>query len=108
MDGTLTIRGISKTVPLIFTFKGRFPDTKPGHPPRTAFHASASSKRGDFAMTRDNSIELGVPPTPGNDVDIQIDVEADAELPKKRAVNFDYEINVPEKRSPALIPSLCS
>src|SRR6516165_3312635 len=102
MDGTLTIRGISKTVPLIFTFKGRFPDTKPGHPPRTAFHASASSKRGDFAMTRDNSIELGVPPTPGNDVDIQIDVEADAELPKKRAVNFDYEINVPEKRSPAL------
>jgi len=83
MDGTLSLRGITKVVPITFTFKGLFPDTKPGKPLRAAFHASAAAKRGDFNMTRDNSMELGVPPTPGNDVDILIDVEADADSLKK-------------------------
>lgn len=78
MDGTLTIRGVAKVVPVTFTFKGIFPDTKPGRPARAAFHGTASTKRGDFGMTRDNKMELGVPPVPGNDVDIEIDVEADA------------------------------
>jgi polyisoprenoid-binding protein YceI len=83
MDGTLSIRGISKIVPVTFTFKGLFPDVKPGQPLRAAFHATAAAKRGDFNMTRDNPMELGVPPTPGYDVDIQIDVEADAASLKK-------------------------
>jgi polyisoprenoid-binding protein YceI len=81
MDGTLTIRGVSKAVPLRFTFKGLFPDTKPGQPARAAFHATAATRRGDFGMTRDNVMELGVPPAAGNDVDIQIDIEADAAKP---------------------------
>jgi polyisoprenoid-binding protein YceI len=83
MDGTLTIRGASKVVPVVFTFKGLFPDTKPGQPARAAFRATAATRRGDFGMTRDNLMELGVPPAPGNDVDIQIDIEADADTPKK-------------------------
>ena len=83
MDGSLSIRGISKTVPITFAFKGLFPDTKPGKPIRAAFHATAATKRADFNMTRDNSMELGVPPTPGFDVDIQIDVEANADSLKK-------------------------
>lgn len=78
MDGTLTIRGVAKVVPVTFTFKGIFPDTKPGRPARVAFHGTASTKRGDFGMTRDNKMELGVPPAPGNDVEIELDVEADA------------------------------
>ena len=78
LDGSLTIRGISKEVPLTFTFKGKFPDTKPGRPMRVAFHGSAATKRGDFGMTRDNLMELGASPGPGPDVDIEIDVEADA------------------------------
>ena len=59
MDGSLTIRGITKNVPLTFTFKGMFPDTAPKNPPRAAFHATAAVKRGDFGMTRDNLMELG-------------------------------------------------
>jgi len=82
MDGTLTIRGISKVVPLTFTFKGLFPDTPANEPPRASFHATAGTKRGDFGMIRDNKMELGVPPTPGNDVDIEIDVEANKVQPK--------------------------
>ena len=75
MDGSLTIRGVTKEVPLTFSFKGMFPDTAPGHPPRAAFHATAAVKRGDFGMTRDNLMELGPNPQ-GTDVEIQIDVEA--------------------------------
>lgn len=78
MDGALTIRGVTKIVPVTFTFKGIFPDTKPGRSARAAFHGTAATKRGDFGMTRDNKMELGVPPAPGNDVNIEIDVEADA------------------------------
>lgn len=76
MDGTLTIRGVSKTVPLTFNFKGLFPDTPAGQPPRAAFHGAAETHRGDFGMTRDNAEELGIPPVPGADVELQIDVEA--------------------------------
>jgi polyisoprenoid-binding protein YceI len=77
MDGTLTIRGVSRTVPLTFSFKGIFPDTPAGQPPRAAFHGTAAMHRGDFGMTRDNAEELGVPPAPGADVALEIDVEAD-------------------------------
>jgi polyisoprenoid-binding protein YceI len=79
MDGSLTIRGVTKTVPLRFTFKGLFPDTPAGKPARASFHATAAVKRGDFGMTRDNLMELGPNPN-GSDVDIEIDVEANAAL----------------------------
>jgi polyisoprenoid-binding protein YceI len=80
MDGSLTIRGVTKVVPLTFTFSGLFPNTKPGRPARAAFHAYAATKRADFGMTRDNLMELG--PTPGSqpDVEIEIDVEANATI----------------------------
>src|SRR6202453_5054613 len=58
MDGSLTIRGVTKEVPLTFKFKGLFPGMPAGTPARTAFHASAAVKRGDFGMTRDNLREL--------------------------------------------------
>jgi polyisoprenoid-binding protein YceI len=74
MDGTLTIRGISKAVPLMFRFNGLFANQKPEKPARAAFHATASTKRGDFGMTRDNLFELGT--AKGQDVAIEIDVEA--------------------------------
>jgi polyisoprenoid-binding protein YceI len=76
MDGLLTIRGISRVVPLTFTFKGVFPDTRPGKPARASFHATAGVKRGDFDIKRDNLMELGPNPQ-GPDVEIEIDVEAD-------------------------------
>jgi polyisoprenoid-binding protein YceI len=82
MDGSLTIRGVTKEVPLTFRFKGMFPDTAPSHPPRASFHATAAVKRGDFGMTRDNLMELGPNPK-GPDVEIQIDVEANASTPAK-------------------------
>jgi polyisoprenoid-binding protein YceI len=81
MDGTLTIRGVSKTVPLTFSFKGLFPDTPAGKPPRAAFHGMAETHRGDFGMIRDNAEELGVPPVPGADVQLEIDVEANRSQP---------------------------
>ena len=77
MDGSLTIRGVTRLVPLTFRFKGLFPDTPAGEPARASFHATAAVKRGDFGMTRDNLRELGPNPK-GPDVAIEIDVEADA------------------------------
>jgi polyisoprenoid-binding protein YceI len=82
MDGSLTIRSVTKEVPLTFRFKGMFPDMPAGQPARASFHASAAVKRGDFGMTRDNLMELGPNPT-GPDVEIQIDVEANASTPAK-------------------------
>ena len=82
MDGSLTIRGVTKEVPLTFRFKGLFPDMPAGQPARTSFHASAAVKRGDFGMTRDNLMELGPNPK-GPDVEIEIDVEANASTPAK-------------------------
>jgi polyisoprenoid-binding protein YceI len=80
MDGSLTIRGISRVVPLTFTFKGLFPDTRPGKPARASFHATAAVRRGDFDIKRDNLMELGPNPQ-GPDVEIEIDVEADKSVP---------------------------
>jgi polyisoprenoid-binding protein YceI len=84
MDGTLTIRGVSKTVPVKFTFKGLFPKMPDGSPPRASFHGMAETRRGDFGMTRDNAMELGVPPAPGADVQLEIDVEANQIQPPKQ------------------------
>jgi polyisoprenoid-binding protein YceI len=83
MEGSLTIRGISKVVPMRFGFKGLFRDMPPGAPARAAFHGTAATKRADFGMTRDNLVELGVPPVPGDDVEIEIDIEANANVPFK-------------------------
>jgi len=80
MDGTLTMHGVTKTVPLMFTFNGVFSDTKPGEPIRAAFHATAALKRAEFSLgARDNLDELGTLQSP--DVMIEIDVEADSAMP---------------------------
>jgi polyisoprenoid-binding protein YceI len=77
MDGSLTLHGVTKAVPLTFNFNGPFSDIKPGNPARVAFHGSAAVKRAEFGMgARDNLGELGMLTTP--DVEIEIDVEADA------------------------------
>jgi len=82
MDGSLTLHGVTKAVPLTFNFNGAFADTKPGEPVRVAFHGSTGVKRAEFAMgARDNLDELGMLTTP--DVAIEIDVEADADVHKK-------------------------
>jgi polyisoprenoid-binding protein YceI len=82
MDGTLTLHGVAKVVPLTFMFNGAFPDTKPGKPVRVAFHASAGVKRAEFGLgARDNLNELGTLSSP--DVQIEIDVEADSKIPGK-------------------------
>jgi polyisoprenoid-binding protein YceI len=83
MEGSLTIRGITKATPMSFVFKGMFPDTQPGKPGRAAFHGTATTKRADFGMTRDNVMELGAAPAPGADVEIEIDIEANATSPRK-------------------------
>lgn len=73
IDGALTIRGITKTVPLSFVFNGIAP-AKAGAPSRIAFHATASVKRADFGMTRELLDEIGaVSSSP--DVWITIDAE---------------------------------
>lgn len=82
LDGSLTIRGVAKAVPLTFNFKGVFPDMPADKPVRVSFHGTAATKRGDYGMTRDNLMELGPSPTKP-DVEIQIDVEANANSPKK-------------------------
>jgi polyisoprenoid-binding protein YceI len=83
MDGTLTMHGVTRTVPLTFTYNGVFSDTDPGDPARIAFHGSTAVKRADFGMgARDNLSELGMLTTP--DVSIEIDVEADAATPVKQ------------------------
>jgi polyisoprenoid-binding protein YceI len=82
MDGSLTIRGVTKEVPLTFRFKGMFPDMPAGAPARASFHAATAVKRSDFGMTRDNLMELG-PNAKGPDVAIEIDVEANASAPAK-------------------------
>jgi len=80
MDGSLTLHGVTKAVPLTFTFNGSFADVKPGKPARVAFHGSAATKRAEFDIgARDNLEELGASLAP--DVAIEIDVEADAKVP---------------------------
>jgi polyisoprenoid-binding protein YceI len=77
MDGSLTMHGVTKVVPLTFKYSGIFSDTKPNQPARVAFHGTAATKRAEFGMgARDNAAEVGDLTAP--DVDIEIDVEADA------------------------------
>jgi polyisoprenoid-binding protein YceI len=74
MDGSLTMHGVTKVVPLTFKYSGVFADTKPA---RVAFHGTAATKRAAFGMgARDNAAEVADSTAP--DVDIEIDVEADA------------------------------
>jgi polyisoprenoid-binding protein YceI len=79
MDGSLTIRGISKVVPVTFAFRGVAPALN-GKPTRVAFRAHADTKRGDFAMTRELVDEIGTNAT-GFDVGIEIDAEALTKAP---------------------------
>lgn len=81
MDGSLTLHGVTKVVPLTFIFNGSFSDVKPGKPARVAFHGSAGMKRADFGMGARDKGEVGTSPAP--DVEIEIDVEADAKLPTR-------------------------
>jgi polyisoprenoid-binding protein YceI len=74
MDGSLTIRGVTKAVPLNFEFKGMAPQ-RLGQPTRVAFHASAAVKRADFGMTYELLDEIGSS-SPRPDVWIEIDAEA--------------------------------
>jgi polyisoprenoid-binding protein YceI len=77
MDGSLTMHGVTKVIPLTFTFKGMDLSVKPGNPARASFHGSAATKRADFGMgSRDNFLELGTSTEP--DVTIEIDVEVAA------------------------------
>ena len=77
MDGSLTMHGITKVVPLTFKYNGVFADTKPNQPARVAFSGTAATKRAAFGMgARDNAAEVADSTAP--DVDIEIDVEADA------------------------------
>ena len=77
MDGSLTMHGVTRVVPLTFKFNGAFSDREPNQPARVAFHGTAGLKRAAFGMgARDNSSEVG--DSTGPDVDIEIDVEADA------------------------------
>jgi polyisoprenoid-binding protein YceI len=78
MDGSLTIHGVTKVVPLTFTFNGSFSDIKPGQPARVAFHGSAGTKRADFGMGARDKGEVGT--SGAVDVAIEIDVEADAKV----------------------------
>jgi polyisoprenoid-binding protein YceI len=82
MDGSLTVHGTTKAVPLTFTFNGMDPTVKPGKPARVSFHGSAGTKRADFGMgERDNLGELGASQAP--DVEIEIDIEAEVRLPNQ-------------------------
>jgi polyisoprenoid-binding protein YceI len=79
VEGSLTLRGTTKPVPLSFTFKGTAP-AQPGKPGCVAFRATAAVKRADFGMTRELLDEIGaVSPSP--DVWIEIDAELLAALP---------------------------
>jgi polyisoprenoid-binding protein YceI len=82
MDGSLTIRNVTRVVPLTFRFKGLFGGMPAGAPARAAFHATAAVRRGDFGMTRDNLMEL-MPNSKGPDVEIEIDVEANGSVAAK-------------------------
>lgn len=77
MDGSLTMHGVTKIVPLTFKFNGLFSSAKPEQPARAAFHGTAATKRAPFGIgARDNLQEVGDSMAP--DVEIEIDVEADA------------------------------
>jgi polyisoprenoid-binding protein YceI len=71
------MHGVTKVVPLTFKFNGLFSSSKPDQPARAAFHGTAATKRAQFGIgARDNLQEVGDSTAP--DVEIEIDVEADA------------------------------
>ena len=73
IDGSLEIRGITKVVPLTFTFRGTAP-SEPGKGSRIAFHALGGIKRAEFGMVRELASEIGA--NKGVDVTIEVDTEA--------------------------------
>lgn len=73
IDGSLTIHGITKVVPLTFTFGGTAP-SQPGKPDRVAFHAEGGTKRAEFGMMRELADEIGT--STAIDVTIEVDTEA--------------------------------
>ena len=83
MEASLTIPGITKVVPLSSSSRECSPISHPVSPRGRLFTGTATTKRADFGMTRDNVMELGVPPAPGADVEIELDIEANANSPRK-------------------------
>jgi len=81
IDGTVSIHGIKKVMPLEFTFKGSAP-AQPGKASRAAFHATGSAQRADFGMKRELLDEIGKA-SANPDVWIDIDTEALAAGPQK-------------------------
>lgn len=80
MDGVLTLHGVSKVVPLTFTFNGVMDAIKRGEPIRVALHGTAATKRAEYGIgKRDNLDELGTLSSP--DVQIELDVEAESTVP---------------------------
>ncbi len=81
-EGTLTIHGMSRTVPLTVTFRGIAPGPA-DKPRRLGFHATAAVRRADFGMTRDLLDEIGKV-TSEPDVWIVIDAELLSASPAPR------------------------
>jgi polyisoprenoid-binding protein YceI len=77
VDGSLTIRGVAREVPLELVFNGTAP-SQTGQPSRIAVHATAAVKRADFGMTRGLLDEIRVV-SAKPDVWIKIDAEFLAE-----------------------------
>ena len=74
MDGSLTIRDVTKVVPLKFVFGGTAA-AQTGKPMRVAFRATAATKRAEFGMTKDLLEEIGIE---SRDPDVWIEIEAEA------------------------------
>lgn len=73
VDGALTVRGFTRHVPLLVSFKGIAPKEEGGHR-RVAIHATGAVMRADYGMTRQLLDEIGV--TSANP-DVWIDVDAE-------------------------------
>lgn len=74
VDGALTIRDVTKPVPLAFKFSGTAA-AEAGKAARVGFHATAAVKRADFGMRRELLAEIGLE-SAAPDVWIEIDSEA--------------------------------
>jgi polyisoprenoid-binding protein YceI len=74
IDGTLSIRDVSRIVPLEFHFNGVAPG-QPGKPERVGFQATAAVQRASFGMKRELLDEIGKE-SKAPDVWIEIDAEA--------------------------------
>ncbi len=83
VNGTLSIRGVEKPVPVEFSFVGTAP-RRPGWPPRIAFRASAAVQRSAFGMIRDLRDHSGLG-ADAADVWIEIDTEALLQIPELSA-----------------------